>query len=344
LSYDETFIKHEELIQVLMEEIHNILDSNIPPETYETSGLTAPDIHRIYESSLDDCLEDMITLINKDPTIEDITYKIILESSSAFRSVIYFRISNTIYYYSDIDSEKLKKNLATKISNEGKSKTQIEIHPGATIGQRFVIDHGINTVIGDSVIIGNDCYISHGVTVGSKNIINTSISRGHPVIGDNVQIGGFARIFGSINIGSNVCIGPCCVVTEDIPSNCNVLIVNQLQLVKNLEITESEKIRIYGIVPNNKYITIYGSNLESIEIELVDKDLNKLEKLNAKIYDRSKDYIKICFSAEKDFDFCSLKLNVGTISLKLKDMFNNICITKSIGLKTGLINYAGGMI
>lgn len=343
MAYDETIIKHDELIQFLTEEINNIIDSNISAGTYETSGLTAPDVYRIYELSLNDCLEDMITLINKVPTIEDLAYKIILESSSAFRAVMYFRISHSIYYYPDIVSESTKKNLATKIFDEGKSKTQIEIHPGAKIGKRFVIDHGINTVIGDSVIIGADCYISHGVTLGSKNIINKSIERGHPVIGNNVQIGGFVRIFGSIRIGDNVCISPCCIITEDIPSNCNVLIVNQLQLLKYSEVTESKKVRIYGIVPNNVGIFLYGSNLESVDVELVDKNMNKIEKLNAVIVERNQDYLKICFSAEYDLDLVSLDREVGTISLILKNASNCMSITKSIGLEIGLINYFRGI-
>jgi hypothetical protein len=111
---------------------------------------------------------------------------------------MYYRISNSIYTYQGIDSETLRKSLATKFYEEGKSKTQIDIHPGATIGQGFIMTHGMNTVIGDSVIIGSKCCMNHGVILGSRDIINSSTSRDHPVIGNRVEIGGFARIFGPI--------------------------------------------------------------------------------------------------------------------------------------------------
>lgn len=106
--------------------------------------------------------------------------------------------------------------LARLISHIAKFITGIEIHPGAVIGERFVIDHGAGVVIGETAIIGNDVLIYHGVTLGSTVLKD---KKRHPTIGNNVIIGTGATILGDIAIGNNVKIGAKALVLTDVADN-----------------------------------------------------------------------------------------------------------------------------
>lgn len=105
---------------------------------------------------------------------------------------------------------------ARLISQIGRWVTQIEIHPGATIGKRLVIDHGNGVVIGETAVIGDDCLIYHGVTLGAKRVEK---GKRHPTLGNNVVIGAGAQVLGNINIGDGAIIGAGSIVTKDVPPN-----------------------------------------------------------------------------------------------------------------------------
>lgn len=98
------------------------------------------------------------------------------------------------------------------LSNITRTLTGIEIHPAATIGRRFFIDHGMGVVIGATTIIGNDVMIYHDVTLGSRELHK---GKRHPTIGDNVIIGAGARIIGDIKIGDNTVIAANALITKD---------------------------------------------------------------------------------------------------------------------------------
>lgn len=110
--------------------------------------------------------------------------------------------------------------LARLISQLGRFFTGIEIHPGAKIGKRLFIDHGMGVVIGETSIIGDDVLLYQGVTLGG-----TGIEKGkrHPTIGNNVVIGTGAKILGNITIGDNSYIGANAVVIKDVPHNSTVV-------------------------------------------------------------------------------------------------------------------------
>ncbi len=110
--------------------------------------------------------------------------------------------------------------VARIISQIGRFFTGIEIHPGAKIGKRFVIDHGAGVVIGETAEIGDDVTIYHGVTLGG-----TTWNKGkrHPTISNNVVIGTGAKILGNIKIGENVRIGANSVVVRDVPDHSTVV-------------------------------------------------------------------------------------------------------------------------
>jgi len=103
--------------------------------------------------------------------------------------------------------------------------TGIEIHPGAKIGKKLFIDHGMGIVIGETAEIGDNCTIYHGVTLGGTG---KDIGKRHPTIGDNVMIGTGAKILGPINIADNVKIGAGAIVLKDfLEQGITIINVNQ---------------------------------------------------------------------------------------------------------------------
>lgn len=100
-------------------------------------------------------------------------------------------------------------------------RTGIEIHPRAIIGKRLFIDHGHGVVIGESTIIGDDCTIYQGVTLGATG--NDHQFKRHPTIGNRVMIGAGAKILGNITIGDDVKIGSNAVVLENVDSNHTIV-------------------------------------------------------------------------------------------------------------------------
>ena len=106
--------------------------------------------------------------------------------------------------------------LARMISQASRRRTGIEIHPGATIGKRLVIDHGMGLVIGETAEIGDDCLIYHGVTLGGTG---KDVGKRHPTIGNNVLISTGAKVLGPITVGSNSRVAANAVVLKDIPED-----------------------------------------------------------------------------------------------------------------------------
>jgi len=104
--------------------------------------------------------------------------------------------------------------LGRVLSQIGRALTGIEIHPGATIGRRFFIDHGMGVVIGETAEIGNDVMLYHGVTLGG-----TALHHGkrHPTLEDGVIVGAGAKVLGGITVGKDARIGSNAVVVKDVP-------------------------------------------------------------------------------------------------------------------------------
>ncbi|MDY6065922.1 MAG: serine O-acetyltransferase EpsC [Finegoldia sp.] len=109
---------------------------------------------------------------------------------------------------------------ADQVCFEARNKTGIEIHPGATIGRRCFIDHGMGIVIGETAIIGDDVTIYHGVTLGG--VENVARKR-HPTIGNNVLLGTGCVVLGDITVGDNAKVGANAVVLDDVPANATVV-------------------------------------------------------------------------------------------------------------------------
>jgi serine O-acetyltransferase len=110
--------------------------------------------------------------------------------------------------------------VARLVANLGRWLTGVEIHPAATIGRRFFIDHGMATVIGATAIIGDDVMIYHSVTLGG--VTNKNVKR-HPTLGNGVIVGAGAIILGDITIGDGAKIGAGAVVTKDVKPGATVV-------------------------------------------------------------------------------------------------------------------------
>ena len=106
--------------------------------------------------------------------------------------------------------------IARLISQRCVRKTNIEIHPGAQIGRRFFIDHGTGVVIGETAVIGDDCTIYQGVTLGGTG---KDVGKRHPTLGNNVMVGAGAKVLGPFKVGDNSNIAAGSVVLSEIPEN-----------------------------------------------------------------------------------------------------------------------------
>lgn len=250
----------------------------------------------------DKIADDMNALIKGDPAAQvfaDEKSKEYVSTYKSLEAVMMYRISNYIYNFEDIDfdySDELKclyQTQARALSEKTKAETSVEIHPAAEIGKRFVIDHGCATVIGETCIIGDDCYILHGVTLGAGQIKGNPTGRRHPKLGNSVQVGGFARLYGKISIGDNTTIYGYTVIDRDIPANKEVSVINQFQLCKNkkdvlIENTHSEPIIIYGLRPYNNGLEIIGKNLNHCtSIELLKNDNDNVKHFSTTIENKS---------------------------------------------------------
>ena len=109
---------------------------------------------------------------------------------------------------------------ARALSHLGRWLTGIEIHPGATIGRRFFIDHGLGVVIGETAQIGDDCTLYHGVTLGGTT---WKKEKRHPTLGNNVVVGAGAKILGPITVGDNARVGSNSVVVKDVPPGATAI-------------------------------------------------------------------------------------------------------------------------
>ena len=155
--------------------------------------------------------EDIRSVFKRDPAARNVFE--ILTCYSGVQAVIIYRFTHLLWRY------KLYW-IARFISTLARWITGIEIHPGAVIGRRFFIDHGMGVVIGETAEIGDDCMMYHGVTLGGTSW--DKVKR-HPTLKDGVIIGAGAKILGPITLGRNVRVGSNSVVVKSIDDNCTVV-------------------------------------------------------------------------------------------------------------------------
>lgn len=167
---------------------------------------------------------DARNIMQKDPAARNILEVMLLYQG--FHILIFYRIAHFLYRYKLFF-------LARLISQIGRFFTGIEIHPGAKIGKRLFIDHGMGIVIGETAEIGDDCTIYHQVTLGGTG---KDKNKRHPTIGNNVMIGAGSKVLGPIKIGNNVKIGAGSVVLGDVEENSTAVGVPINRVIKKKNI------------------------------------------------------------------------------------------------------------
>ena len=156
-------------------------------------------------------IEDVRSVFARDPAARNVFE--VITCYSGVQAVLFYRLTHFLWRYRLYW-------LARFISTIARWVTGIEIHPGAVIGRRFFIDHGMGVVIGETAIIGDDCMLYHGVTLGGTTW--DKVKR-HPTLKNGVVIGAGAKILGPIILGENVRVGSNSVVVRSIDDNETVV-------------------------------------------------------------------------------------------------------------------------
>jgi serine O-acetyltransferase len=155
--------------------------------------------------------EDIDVIFEKDPASRNVLE--ILACYPGFHALIIHRIAHALWCYN-------LKLAARMVSHIGRFLTGIEIHPGARIGRKFFIDHGMGVVIGETAEIGDNVILYHGVTLGSTSWKRV---KRHPTIGNDVIVGAGAKILGAITVGDGSVIGSGSVVVKPVPPHSTVV-------------------------------------------------------------------------------------------------------------------------
>jgi len=199
-------------------------------------------------------------------------------------AIIFYRISNWLWR----SGFKLPGRF---ISSLGRFTTGIEIHPGAKIGKRLFIDHGMGTVIGETSAIGDDVTIYHDVTLGGVapgNDVKGSLR--HPQIGNNVIIGSGAQLLGPIKVGNNARIGSNAVVVKDVEVGSTVVGIPARAV--------SEK-----NMPQDKHFDAYGGTPQAEDadpvIAMLDKLQNDIANLKMRVNELESENSELINSAKK---------------------------------------------
>ena len=177
-------------------------------------------------------LDDARNIQRKDPAARSVLEVILLYPG--FHILVNHKIAHWLYQHKHFF-------LARWISQRGRHKTGIEIHPGAVIGKNLFIDHGMgivfgetteigdNCTIGETTEIGDNCTIYHGVTLGGTG---KDTGKRHPTLGNNVLIGAGAKVLGPVYIGDNARVGAGSVVLHNLPANCTAVGVPAEEVVR----------------------------------------------------------------------------------------------------------------
>lgn len=208
--------------------------------------------------------EDIQTVFNKDPAARSVLEVLTYPGLHAL----------WIHYVAHALWKRRLKLAARLVSQIARFLTGIEIHPGATIGRRFFIDHGMGVVIGETSVIGDDVLLYHQVTLGGTSL--DRIKR-HPTLGNGVLIGMGAKILGPITIGDFCQVGANAVVNKDIPANCTVVgIPGRIVRQDGMRIKDDHSVHVMDNVLNRV-------DPQDETIQELSQRLELLERHNAKL-------------------------------------------------------------
>ena len=199
--------------------------------------------------------EEFAVIQERDPSIKS-PMEVILYPS--FKVMISYRRAHKLY---------LKGHYfwARWISQRAARRTGIEIHPGATIGKGFFIDHGTGVIIGETTIIGDNVTLYQGVTLGGTG---KETGKRHPTLEDNVMVSAGAKIIGSFTVGRNSKIGAGSVVIEEVPPNCTV-------------------VGVPGHIVKQNNVKVPTSDMDQIHLpDPVQEDIKVLQQENSELVNR----------------------------------------------------------
>lgn len=199
--------------------------------------------------------EEFAVIQERDPAIKS-PMEVILYPS--FKVMISYRRAHKLY---------LKGHYfwARFISQRAARKTGIEIHPGATIGKGFFIDHGTGVIIGETTIIGDNVTLYQGVTLGGTG---KETGKRHPTLEDNVMVSAGAKIIGSFTVGKNSKIGAGSVVIEEVPPNCTV-------------------VGVPGHIVRQNNVKLPTSDMDQVHLpDPVQEDIKVLQRENSELVNR----------------------------------------------------------
>ena len=207
--------------------------------------------------------EDLSVVFQRDPAARN--YFEILTTYPGVHALILHRIAHFLW------SIKLKL-IARIFSHLARILTGIEIHPGAQIGRRFFIDHGMGVVIGETAIIGDDCTLYHGVTLGG-----TTWKKGkrHPTLKNNVVIGAGAKVLGPITLGNNSKVGSNAVVVTDIPNDSTAVGI-PAKIIESGE--KLKKFSAYAVEKNSQDPVLQSIDEILKTLEKQQKEIKALKK------------------------------------------------------------------
>ncbi len=205
--------------------------------------------------------DDIHAVLERDPAARNSIEVLLLYPGVS--AVFWHRFSHLLFKHN-------MKFIARWISQTARFFTGIEIHPGATIGKRLFIDHGMGVVIGETTIIGDDCTLYQGVTLGGTG---KDHGKRHPTLGNNVMVGSGAKVLGPLTVGDNSKIAAGAVVLSEVPANSTCVGVParvvKCEGVKVLE-NDLDQIRIPDPI-SSQLCTL------SVHIAALEKELNKLK-------------------------------------------------------------------
>lgn len=173
--------------------------------------------------------EDIYCIFDRDPASRNVFE--ILTTYPGIHAILFHRMNHWLW-------GKGFKWLSRFLSNIPRWYTGIEIHPGATIGRRFFIDHGMGIVIGETAEIGDDCSLYHGVTLGGTS---WKPGKRHPTLHNNVIIGAGAKVLGPITLHDGARVGSNAVVVKDVPTDTTVIGVPGRQVTKSKKFQEERR-------------------------------------------------------------------------------------------------------
>lgn len=183
---------------------------------------------------------------------------------SGFHAVFWYRLSHWLFVHHCFF-------LARLVSQVTKFFTGIEIHPGAQIGKGLMIDHGTGVVIGETTIIGDDCTLYQGVTLGGTG---KDVGKRHPTLGNNVMVGSGAKVLGPFKVGDNSKIASNAVVLTEIPPNCTAVGVPARVVKRNGErVNDMDQVHIPD--PVSQELCMLRMTVEKLEERIAE-----LEKEN----------------------------------------------------------------